>query len=120
MVQPLYLSYPSYLSYLSYPSSLSFPLDRRIPTMNRELAVTERFGRRQLARRDREHFGEEPIGRAIQRLAVIDAAADVDVGVAGHLPRGARVPRHLDHGRNGIAGGRAQPGRKDHDLRAAA
>ena len=94
--------------------------NRRISPMDRELAVSQLLGDGLTPRRDGQHLAEQTVGRVSQRLRLVHDSADIDVDVVGHLPRRAAVAGDFDHGRDWIAGGRAEAGGEDDDLRAAA
>src|SRR5262245_57130165 len=93
--------------------------DRGVASVNRELAVAEPLRRRLASARDREHFIEETGGGTLERVGIVDDAADIEIDVVGHLPRRAAVARDLDHRGNRISRRSAQAGREDHDLCAA-
>ena len=91
-----------------------------IASVDRELAVAERFGGGGLAGRDRKHLGEEPIGSGVERIGVVHDAAHVDVDVIRHLAGRASVARYLYDRCDRIPCRRSKAGREHHDLRAAA
>src|SRR5260221_14625537 len=82
--------------------------DGGMASMDRELGVPEALGRGILSGADRQGLVEETTRGRLEGFLVVQHTADVEVDIVAHRLGRPRVPGDLYHGRDRVAGRRAE------------